>query len=135
MWKLRSFQQKQEFHRRVKQPRLHFVNSNFNHLQRRLRAVATSAIRWCAFNLRYDVHARDDFTEDRVLRGAWREPIEVRVVHRVDEELRATGVRLTGIRHRQRTGFVRDFRIGRMLVFDATKWRIAGTTTRRVWIF
>src|SRR4030095_6531953 len=48
-----------------------------------------------------DVHSFDDLGEHRVA-GVARAPIEVRIVHQVDEELAVRGIRIVGARHRER---------------------------------
>eukprot|EP00316_Scyphosphaera_apsteinii_P025521 CAMPEP_0119312002 /NCGR_PEP_ID=MMETSP1333-20130426/24688_1 /TAXON_ID=418940 /ORGANISM="Scyphosphaera apsteinii, Strain RCC1455" /LENGTH=129 /DNA_ID=CAMNT_0007316531 /DNA_START=173 /DNA_END=562 /DNA_ORIENTATION=- len=56
------------------------------------------------------LYALDHFAENRVLGGsATVEIVQERVVFRVDEDLRATTVRLSGIRHRESARQVGEF--------------------------
>ena len=64
-----------------------------------------------------------------MLGGSAGEPIQVVVVRYVDEELRATAVRLASIRHRKCARLVRDFRIGRMLILNTATWWAAGAAS------
>src|SRR4051812_44553019 len=66
------------------------VNRDADHLHGRLRTVATVGGRGA--DLGRHVLALDDLGKHRVTRGSGREPIEVGIVHGVDEELTGAAV-------------------------------------------
>ena len=67
-----------------------------------------------------------------MLRSARREPVEVVVVHGIDEELAAAAVGLAGIGHRQGARLVRDLRVFGVLVLDRAVRAVAGAGARAV---
>ena len=88
------------------------------HDDRRHRPVAHRLVGRRRADRLDDVHALDHLAEDGVLRRRARvEVVEEVVADEVDEDLRAAGVGLARVRHRERAGVVGD--LGDQLVGDA----------------
>ncbi len=77
------------------------------------------------FDLLDDVHAFDDPPENRVSRRSWREPIEVMVMHGVDEKLTRAAIGIARVGHRQRAWFIGNLGIRGVFVADGAMGRIA----------
>jgi len=82
------------------------------------------------FDLRNDVHTFGDAAEYGMARRSRREPVQVVIVDRIDEELAGATVGLARVGHRQRPRFVGNLRVCRMFVLNRTVRRIASTSSR-----
>ena len=78
------------------------------------------------FNFLDNVHSVDDLSENRVLGRSGREPIEIAVMLRVDEELGSAAVGAPCVCHRQRSRFVGKLVSFRMFVLDSAVWGASG---------
>ena len=107
---------------------LALVDHNFDHLHWLGRTITAVGRR--ALDLLYDVEARGDLAKDWMTGVTWGEPVEVRIMTGIDEELAAAAVGHARVRHRQSTGLVRDFCIFWMLVADAAIGAVSGASAR-----
>src|SRR5690606_22325812 len=104
------------------------VDRNPNHLDRLFRSV--TGIRVRAFDLTDHVEPIDDLAEYRVLRGTRGKPVQICVMHGVNEELTAAAVGPAGVGHGQRAGLVGELGVSRMLVLDTPIGPVARTCAR-----
>lgn len=83
------------------------------------RKGSVLGVRWGLLDLAHDIEPGGDAGENRMLRLPRGKPVEIAIVHRVDEKLAAPAVRSARVRHRQGTGLVRQLGVSGVLVLNA----------------